>query len=208
MYHKPMKRRQITILTVAAVAAIVASCLYLDHGLALFVRQFSPRRHALVDLPDFLLLAVVVGTFILWGAYLLRIRRGIDDIRTGFLRLAAWSVPLAFVLKTLLKQLFGRMNTRFWLFHQGGREFHWFRGEENYSGFPSGHMAVFTAFLASAWLFYPRQRPVWLGLMLLLGVALIVTDYHFLSDVLAGAYLGLMVTIGVARVVGLGPRGR
>ena len=54
-------------------------------------------------------------------------------------------------------------------------------------------MAVFTALIIALWRFYPRYRPAYAGFLSVLALALIVTDYHFLSDVIAGAYLGLIV---------------
>lgn len=209
MYHGAMERKNVVILSAAAFAAIVASSLYLDHPLALSVRRLSHRNPALAgDLPDLLLLAVLAATLFFWVAYLGRHRRGIDDARTGFFRVAAWTVPLAFVLKSLLKYLFGRVNTRFWLLHQTEHDFRWFQGGDDFSGFPSGHMAVFTALIVSAWLYYPRLRTLYLGLLLLLGGALIATDYHFLSDVIAGAWLGLLVNFCVARCVTIPGSGR
>ncbi len=203
-----MERRSISILSAAALAATVASCFYLDHPLARFIRKLALRKTALAaELPDLLFLTVLAATLLLWGGYLYRHNRGIDDARTEFFRLAAWTVPLAFVLKSVLKQLFGRMNTRAWLIHQPDHDFRWFQGGEGFTGFPSGHMAVFTAFLASAWLCYPRLRPACIVLMVVLGVALIVTNYHFLGDVIAGAWLGVMVNICVARFVDV-PQGK
>lgn len=55
-------------------------------------------------------------------------------------------------------------------------------------------MTVFSAFFAAIWFFYPRYRSISIGLGLVLAVALVATDYHFLSDVIAGAYLGLIAT--------------
>jgi membrane-associated phospholipid phosphatase len=53
--------------------------------------------------------------------------------------------------------------------------------------------------------YYPRYRPIYLGLLWLLALALIITDHHFLSDVLAGAVLGSVlafITIKFARETG------
>lgn len=195
-----MELKNVATLSAASVAAIVVSCLYLDHGIALFVRNLSLQNPALAgNIPDFLLPVVLLATFFLWVAYLHRFHRGIDDALTSFLRLAAWTVPLAFFLKSVLKLVFGRTNTRFWLLHQSEHDFHWFQSSGNFSGFPSGHMAVFSAFIVSAWLYYPRFRPIYLGLMLVLGGALVATNYHFVGDVLAGAYLGLLVNICATR---------
>jgi membrane-associated phospholipid phosphatase len=203
-----MERRNAAIISAVALAATVVSCLYLDHPIALFVRKLALRRRALAaDIPDLLFLTVLAATLLLWGGYLYRHYRGIDDTRTGFFRLAAWTVPLAFVLKSVLKQLFGRMNTRGWLIHQPVHDFRWFQGGEGYTGFPSGHMAVFAAFMVSAWLYYPRFRSLYLVLMLVLGAALIATNYHFLGDVIAGAWLGVMVNVCVARYMNV-PMGR
>ncbi len=204
-----MERKSVAIFSAVSIAATLASCLYLDHPLALFVRRLSLRRRALAaDIPDLLFLTVLAATLLLWGGYLYRHYRGIDDTRTGFFHLAAWTVPLTYILKSVLKQLFGRMNTRGWLLHQPAHDFRWFQGGEGYSGFPSGHMAVFVAFIASVWLCYPRFRPFYLVLTLVLGVALMATNYHFLGDVLAGAWLGVMVNVCVARFVNIPPRGQ
>lgn len=206
-YHSHMKLKAVAIFSAVSITATVTSCLYLDHPLALFIRKLVLRRTLLAaDLPDLLFLSVLAATLLLWGGYLYRHLRGIDDTRTGFFRLAACTVPLAFVMKSVLKQLFGRMNTRVWLIHRPEHDFRWFQGGEGYTGFPSGHMAVFAAFMVSVWLCYPRFRPLYLVLMVVLGVALIATNYHFLGDVLAGAWLGVMVSVCVARFVNIPPR--
>lgn len=191
-----MSRKTVAIFCSAV--AILGSCLLLDHPIALLVRRVAVQKQVLSqNLPDLLLSAVLVVTMLLWGCYHYRNYRGIDDTMTRFFRLAAWTVPWAYVLKSVLKPLFGRVNTRYWLDHQSEPDFIWFRGGDWHNGFPSGHMAVFTAFMVSVWLFYPRLRPVCLVFMIVLGVALIATNYHFLSDVLAGALLGVLVNMMV-----------
>ena len=55
-------------------------------------------------------------------------------------------------------------------------------------------MTVFTAFGIAVWLYYPHYRRPVIITLLILGAALIATDYHFLSDVIAGAYLGVLIT--------------
>ena len=54
-------------------------------------------------------------------------------------------------------------------------------------------MAVFTALVIALCRFYPRYRPAFIGFLSVLALALIATDYHFLSDIIGGAYLGWMV---------------
>ena len=58
-------------------------------------------------------------------------------------------------------------------------------------------VVVSVALLAALCRYYPKFRPWCLLLGVLLGVALIATEYHFLSDVIAGAYLGVVVEAAV-----------
>ena len=108
-------------------------------------------------------------------------------------------MPVAYVTKLMLKYLFGRMNTRVWLENQVDHSFHWFHGGGQYASFPSGHMAVFAALAGACWLFFPKYRVACLAVMIALGFAMVATDYHYLSDVIAGGYLGLVILAGTDR---------
>ena len=108
-------------------------------------------------------------------------------------------MPVAYVAKQMLKYLFGRMNTRAWLENPVDLSFHWFHGGGLYGSFPSGHMAVFATLAAAFWLFFPKYRVACLAVMIALGFAMVATDYHYLSDVIAGGYLGLVVFAGTDR---------
>ena len=145
------------------------------------------------DIPDLLLPAVLILSSAMWIVYFRRIRRGARDDRSRFFLLAGTALPVAFVAKWVLKHVFGRLGTRAWLENPSDLSFHWFHGGGEYSGFPSGHMAVFTTLAAACWFFLPKYRVACLSGVFALGVALIATDYHFLSDVIAGGYLGFAV---------------
>jgi len=180
------------------VLAVLASWRFLDAWLALGVMDLLHSsdllQTSISNIPDVLFLLVCVGSALLWGNYFFLRQRGIINDQSRFSQLAGSAVPLAYFLKWLCKIVFGRTNTRIWLENQVSDDFHWFQGGGDYSSFPSGHMAVFAAFFAAVSLFYPRYRTISTGLLLVLAVALIATDYHFLSDVIAGAYLGLIAT--------------
>jgi membrane-associated phospholipid phosphatase len=96
-------------------------------------------------------------------------------------------------MKMILKWIFGRTEAHNWLFHPERYGFHWFAGSEGYLGFPSGHMMVFTPLFLALWDFFPRYRVYYVTVWLFLGIALIVTEYHFLSDVAAGIYVGILI---------------
>jgi len=179
------------------VALVVLCDRYLDIPIALWVRDHLFVRaqwsDLTSDLPDLLLQLVLVTTVLSFTLYRLRRRRGLDDTVTRLAQLVYWASPAAYLVKALLKFVFGRVNTRFWLQEPGWYGFHWFQNRVGCEGFPSGHMVVVVTMLAAFTRFYPRWRICSLLVALLLGLALVATDYHFLGDVLAGAFLGLVV---------------
>ena len=181
-----------------SVFAVLVSWRFLDAWIALLIMKLIKSSYLLQtsisDIPDLLFLLVCTGSGFLWSRYLILKHRGVVNDQARFCQLAGSTVLLAYFLKWFFKIVFGRINTRAWLANPVSDNFHWFHGGGDYSGFPSGHMAVFTAFFAAVWLMYPRYRSISVGLMLGLAVALIITDYHFLSDVIASAYLGLLTT--------------
>ena len=187
---------------VAAALAIGISYLYLDEWLARAVMDFLRSKHlsplGTRRIPDLLFPLVCIATATMWIDYFLLKRSGRDGGKRRFVLLAATAIPLAYILKTLLQGVFGRGYTRKWLHHHGSSGFNWFHGD---GGFPSGHMLVFTAFFAAVWHHFPRYRVPSVLAVLLLGMALILTDYHFLSDVIAGACLGMLVTTMTGRVL-------
>jgi membrane-associated phospholipid phosphatase len=115
--------------------------------------------------------------------------------------LAGVSIMLAFILKGDLKMIFGRD----WPMPlEGGHPahirqhalgFHFFnppgaRDADSMSSFPSGHAAIAFAMFLSIGLIFRRALPWCLLFASLESAALVVLNYHFLSDVLAGGLLG------------------
>ncbi len=179
------------------VSLITVICIkYLDAGIALRVFHFLRSVHTLnkvtESIPDFLPHFVGISTIFMWAMYFYRLQKKKFDVETQFLKLAATVLPAAYLIKTLLKFVFGRTFPRDWLIHNHQLTFHWFSFWS--SSFPSGHMVVFAAFGTAILIYYPRYRSIVLIFLILLGAALIGTNYHFLSDVIAGAYIGIITT--------------
>ncbi len=193
------------LLHLCTAAALVTFCNYfvdipLAHAVKGLFRSRIWSRYA-GDIPDFLFFVVCVTTLISFVGYAVRSRRAIFDRGTRFCLLVTFAVPLTYALKALLKIVFGRVNTRIWVARPDLYGFHWFHGSKVGGGFPSGHMAVFTALIAALWRNYPRYRPLYLACLFLLAAALVATNYHFLGDVVGGAYLGIFVEAGVFRAL-------
>jgi membrane-associated phospholipid phosphatase len=108
--------------------------------------------------------------------------------------MACLGVCVALALKSELKLLFGRVPPDAWFWHQSGplRNFHLF-----YAGsFPSGHMTVLAVLIPFVWGRAAPLRLLWLLASGAVGGGLVIMEAHFLSDLLAGALLG--VTVGSA----------
>ncbi len=197
--------RKASIIMILGAVLVFSSYFFLDKPIALFVKNrlmfgLAPSLFA-ANIPDFLFSLVCIVTSIAWAAYLYDERKGIYNIHRRFFLLIAHSVPLSFLVKIILKFLVGRIDTRIWIYNPGLAEFHWFRGLDGYTGFPSGHMAVFTVLAVAAANHYPRSRPACAVLLLVLATALIATNHHFLSDVIAGGCLGWLVHLAARDLV-------
>jgi len=191
----PLKSRTIVLLLAVSLTSI--SYYYLDTRIAQFVYRILSSSNLLLqtaaDIPDLLLHIVIAVTALCWVGYFILVRRGIHNRLTDFMLACGTVVPMAFLAKTFFQYIFGRPNPYAWLLTHEPPRFYWLRDEPGYGCFPSGHMTVFTALMTTLSYHYPRYRSVCLGSLCLLALALIITDHHFLSDVLAGAVLGSML---------------
>jgi membrane-associated phospholipid phosphatase len=190
----------------AAVVVLIAfSHVYLDTRIAGFFGDMLEENKLMStyasDLPDMLLPVAILCTVTSWTAYLWFVRKGVVSPLASFCHLVGWTVPVSYVMKTALKDLFGKVTTRAWLVDHQLYGFHWFCGEWRFDGFPSGHMAVFTVLALAVWRFFPRYRSVCISLLLLLAVSLVVTSYHFLSDIAAGVLLGYLTDTVVCHLL-------
>jgi len=104
---------------------------------------------------------------------------------------------VALVLKDQLKYVFGRTfpesgetGSPSWI-GTGAYGFHPFHGGAAWASFPSGHTAAVTAAAGVLWQRVRALRWVWGSAVVLVALALFGTDYHFVGDIVAGAYLGV-----------------
>jgi len=104
----------------------------------------------------------------------------------------------------VLKPLFGRTPPTSLISHHVS-QFFWLHGDTN-SSFPSGHTSQIAAIAGVLWLFYPRWRVLYLIVSLGIMAALVLGNWHYIGDVIAGAFVGwsaslLVVTLWRARTV-------
>lgn len=79
--------------------------------------------------------------------------------------------------------------------------FSWFDFGYGTASFPSGHTATIAALVAALWIVTPRCRDLLLLPVLAVAGSRLLSGSHYLSDVLAGAYVGAMTTFILYRVM-------
>ncbi|MGD0189774.1 MAG: phosphatase PAP2 family protein [Rhizomicrobium sp.] len=171
-------------------AVVVVLCVrFADLPVALFMHaHFRPDRlvaHAL----DIVILFVPFGvlSIFLCGCVVLAKRA----LPRWALCLAAAGFSMCWAIATnyfLLQPAFGRIDFDAWLSH-GLYGFAWLHGHGG-TGFPSGHATLTASFLVVFWLFYPRARMLLALLIAAEAAGLVLMNWHFVSDVLGGLFLG------------------
>jgi membrane-associated phospholipid phosphatase len=186
------------ILSLAATAAAAAiSYEWIDRPVSLFFHHIIARPETFAKLtyapdpaiPLACIVFVVIGLISLSG-------RALSRMQTCAL-LCSLSLIVAELTKTQLKFVFGRT----WpdTFRDGNPSFlrdnvygfNLFRGGHAYASFPSGHTAVTCAVITVLWIYYPRWRPLWALAVLAVAIGLVGANYHFVSDVIAGGFVGV-----------------
>jgi membrane-associated phospholipid phosphatase len=66
--------------------------------------------------------------------------------------------------------------------------------------FPSATTAIVTAIVSVAWRLRPRARALWAAVFLAAPLAILITNSHWLSDVIAGGWLGAALGLWALRV--------
>jgi lipid A 4'-phosphatase len=147
----------------------------------------------------YLVLSALAFTFLQWGGGLRRLRPWADSLRSyafipGFIFVA---VAASGLLADLLKIIVGRTRPKL-LFVDGTYDFTWFGLHADHWSFPSGHATTAAALMAALWCLWPRPLWLYVAAAALVAASRVITGEHFLSDVVAGAAIGVIVTRALA----------
>ncbi len=118
-----------------------------------------------------------------------RLVRGHISVFGKTLAIACLASMCAYVINDhVLKVFFGVPNPAY-VIHGARHGFNFWMGSDN-SSFPSGHMVLAGAFAGVFMRIYKASiRPLCVLLLVAAGL-LLVGGWHFLSDIIAGAYIG------------------
>ena len=128
-------------------------------------------------------IAVTVGGWLWWS------RANLPKPAEAAMLAGVALLASACLVEFLLKPAFGRAVPMEYLW-DGIYRFRWLGWGDG--SFPSGHADQAAAIVSVLWVYYPRHRVLYLSAMAVLAIVLMAGEWHFLSDVIAGAFLGAL----------------
>lgn len=191
------------------VALVAIGYLFLDQPLSRFAHNVIGRHDWVRAIQTYPLYLAQLSAVLIVSLGLARLFRG----KLGRLSLTAFASGLSLVCASAignqLKYAFGRTwpdtyihnNPSF--IQDGIYGFFWFHGGEGWASFPSGHTLSAMSFLMVPAIAYPKTRVACGVLVLMEALALWAQNYHFFSDIVAGAFLGGAVALVTARLTGV-----
>lgn len=192
------QNRHIVIGSILLMAMMAFSYGLIDRPVTLFCQDMNPE---VVQVFQWITklgnsTGYIVVFFMLFVLFKYYLRWTIAANRALFL-LAA--VALSGLATDLIKPLVGRLRPKL-LFEAGLYGFEPLRIGYEYNSFPSGHATTVFALAASLALFFPRWRLPLFSFAAVVGFSRIIVGAHYLSDLMAGAYIGVMTVFALAIV--------
>lgn|SRR5262249_18342066 len=191
-------KKWLLLLALTAVCVVI-SYEFLDRPIAFYLHEHVRHYRIFARATQLPELIVPLGAFVLlWLGIRALMQRPLSAFQAAIL-LCVVSLVITEAAKRELKIAFGRAWPETWmrdnpsLMRDGVYGFTPFQGGQAFASFPSGHTAAICSVMAVLWLLYPRWR--WLYAISVLAVAgtLVGANYHFLGDVIAGAFVGISV---------------
>jgi lipid A 4'-phosphatase len=179
-----------------------ASIIWIDRPLADFFHDDGAALKPFFDVVQrfgigypYMVLSGVAYLALRWGDRWAKLRSWGASMRSaaiipGFLFVAVGASGL---LVDLLKVLVGRTRPKL-LFATGTYDFAWFGLRADDWSFPSGHAATAAAVAVALWCLWPRPLLLYVLAAALVALSRVVTGAHYLSDVIAGAAIGMAIT--------------
>ncbi len=105
------------------------------------------------------------------------------------------------VISHLLKILLGRSRpSELFSHHMYG--FYFWQFHNNMWSFPSGHTTTISGVTTALSFLLPRLWGIFFAVCLLVAASRVILTAHFVSDVMAGMYLGFIITYWLQQKIG------
>jgi membrane-associated phospholipid phosphatase len=180
-------------------AGVLVSYLWLDQPIAFFVQQNITDKTIFVWLQRLFLAFLLLSFLILlWCGLWTLMDRTFSHAQSIALACSTSFIAANFITNQL-KYAFGRTWPNTWiennpsLIQNGIYGFNPFHGGPGFASFPSGHVAAVCAVVTVLWSPYPILRPICVACAAAIAIGLIGANYHFLSDILGGIFVGISI---------------
>lgn len=192
---RPLRARPVAAAVLACAALVTLSGLYVDRPVTRFVYHHMHHRlffealasPSLVPPPASILFLLVYAQRCFSGRK--------PWPHTPVFLCMSIATAVGTLAKDELKWVFGRpwpiTWVKFGIYHP-----HFFRDDVWFGSFPSGHTTYIAAPMFVLWWLVPRYRWLWLGIIFMVMIGLVGGGFHFVSDTIAGLFLGLAVATG------------
>jgi membrane-associated phospholipid phosphatase len=173
----------------------VVSCLYWDVTLTKYCQTLSPTIKNIAEVITTLGIATwyLVVSFVLYLFFRFISKNKLNAARSIFVFL---SLSITGIFITLLKWLVGR-HRPIDLFNHGIYGFGHFGVGYELTSFPSGHAQTAFTLATALTILFPRWGIPAFLVAGAVGISRIVLTSHYLSDVIAGAGIGILFTLAV-----------
>ncbi len=172
---------------------------WLDQPLAFFLHRNIADKTVFVWLQRLPVAFPLLSSFILaWCGLWTLMDRPFSRVQS-----VALTCRISFISTSLitsqLKYAFGRTWPNTWiennpsLIQNGVFGFNPFHGGLGFASFPSGHAAAICSVMTVLWWSCPNWRPIYVACVAAVVFGLIGANYHFLSDILSGMFVGTSV---------------
>ena len=189
------------------------SVVWIDKSVAVLVHDTFGSNHASGEVsnsPGLSIPLISALVFVIFGL-LAFLGRRFSKLEWA-VAVCAIALLAAEAIKNQLKYMFGRTWPDSWephilsFIHDNVYGFHFFHSGQSYESFPSGHATVVAAVMTVLWSFYPRLRVAYAICMIAADVGLVLLNVHFVSDVIAGTFVGISAGLFVLALCDSGVR--
>lgn len=186
-------------LSTGAVFIIVISYWFIDLPVARYLHTLGQETR---DLFEWITKAGVSTTYLIVSAGLFIFFRWIGKhrFRADCALLFFSSIALSGIVTNILKFLVGRLRPKVF-FESGLYGFEPFHVGYEFNSFPSGHATTVFAVAATCSFFLPKYSVPFFVFAAIVAISRLVLTAHYLSDVLAGACIGVLTAIVMKRYI-------
>ena len=199
-----------SILALIICSVLVVICYYfVDKPVAFFVYHSHLYQYSIFVWMTYIAGALFVIAPIALILFIIRFAIKPMTLMSKTVLTAMVSLVVAEAIKNFLKIAFGRYWPMTWinnnpsLISNHAYGFHFNHSGVAYQSFPSGHTTIIFSVITVFWLVYPKWRWLYALIYAAVIVGLLGANYHFVSDVIAGGFLGAIIAVYCTRIARL-----